>query len=128
MNRTGSVARGSVPVYSANGKLVGNFERDASGLEWLVKRGLDPQRHQLEKPRAWCTDDLHREQLRDRGGYGVKLITIDGMVWTASLQTFDRHGFIIDRGFGVQVVLPLFHWHKEDPKAVRQMSLFGVAS
>jgi hypothetical protein len=128
MDRTNSVAGSGVPVYASTGKLVGTFERDANGREWLVKRNLDPERHQLHKPPAWGTDAAHIERLRERGGYGVKLITIDGMVWTASLETFDRHGFIIDRGSGVQVVLPLPHWHKEDPKAARQMELFRVAS
>ena len=42
----------------------------------------------------------------------------------ASLQAFHAHGFLVDRGFGPQVALPLSLWRdleQEQP----QLSLFG---
>ena len=65
MNRHHSVASESLPVYSAGGAVVGEITRDAEGQRWLEKHGIDPARHQLRTPRAWCTDAAHLELLRE---------------------------------------------------------------
>ena len=128
MNRTSSVPRCGMPVYSTGGAVVGEITKDNRGERWLEKHGLDPAKHQLRKPPAWCTDASHLELLRETGAAGVKLTTKTGIVWRARLEKFDRFGFPVNRRHGRQVGLALMHWETEDPRAGRQMTLFGLTS
>src|SRR4051812_2261014 len=75
----------STPVYTTDGRRVGRLVVDPDGRIFLEKRGLDPQRHMLRKPPGWATDTMHLEELAQRGGYGVRLVCLDGSVWTAPL-------------------------------------------
>ena len=105
-------------VRNAAGRVVGRIEGG-----WLVKRGLDPGRHQLRKPPAWATDAAHlRLPVK-----GLKLICVDGSVWLGTWGAFERHGFRVNRGYGEQVALPLKWWivrRRRGKKAARQLRLF----
>src|SRR5687768_1248507 len=105
MNRSMKVARAGEPVHSDAGRVVGHFEGG-----WLVKRGLDPERHALRKPPGWATDAAHLALLRERGGAGVRIHGTDGHTWQATLAAFDAHGFTIHRGFGEQIGLAMRWW------------------
>jgi hypothetical protein len=122
MDRRDTVAGGSVPVYNLAGRVVGTIAREPDGTTWLTKFGLDPLRHRLNRPPAWCIDADHLEALRDAGGYGVRLKCIDGTTWIASLDAFEQHGIAFDRHHGRQVALPLRYWSLAGPDR-RQPSL-----
>jgi hypothetical protein len=106
-------------AYNAAGRPVGRFVRDGDGRLWLEKRNLDPGQHLLRSPRGWATDAAHLDELRRRGGAGVRLHDIAGRTWTATLAQFDRHGISFDRGHGAQVVLPERFWRVAGPGAVQ---------
>ena len=114
-----------LPAYSTTNSLEGQTVRNAAGrvvgrIEggWLVKRGLDPKRHQLRKPPAWATDAEHLSLPVK----GLKIITTDGRVWLGTWGAFERHGFRFDRGFGEQIALPLEWWivRRRGKKAAQQ--------
>ncbi len=107
------------PVYNSRGRVIGRIEGG-----WLVKRGLDPKRHQLRKPPAWATDAEHlRLPIR-----GVRLVCVDGSVWEAPLSAFERYGLPVNRGFGKQVALPLKWWTVRREGEPHQLELFGNGS
>ena len=110
------------PIFS-HGTRVGLLERDHDGELRLVKRRVDPSRHQLKKPPSWATDQVHLDELRFRGGAGVRIITVYGVVFEASLETFDR--FALNRGHGPQVALPLTRWTTRSSSA--RQATRGVA-
>lgn len=95
--------------YNEDGRFVGNLSWGPKG-GYLVKTGLDPARHQLHKPPAWCTDSAHLVALRELGARGLRLITTDGRAWEATLDAFECHGIRLERGHGAQVALPLQYW------------------
>jgi hypothetical protein len=110
----------SEPVYSAAGRVVGHITGDG----WLEKRGLDPKRHMLHTPTGWATDAVH---LEIPGLRGIRLVTVTGEVWEAPLALWRRYGIPLDRGHGLQVVLPARWWQVRrpgEPEAV-QLALFG---
>jgi hypothetical protein len=120
-----SILREADVAYNAAGRPVGRFVRDGDGRLWLEKRNLDPAQHLLRSPRGWATDTAHLDELRRRGGAGVRLHDITGRTWTATLAQFDRHGIQFDRGFGKQTVLPERFWHLDAP-GTRQLELFSL--
>jgi hypothetical protein len=108
-------------ALTCDGRPCGQFVYE-QGRILLVKRGLDATRHQLQKPCGWAAEQAHLEQLRELGGDGVRLHTVDGETFSASLAAFDKHGIELDRGHGVQVVLPLKFWQHDAP-GVQQLRL-----
>jgi hypothetical protein len=120
-----SILRDTDVAYNAAGRPVGRFVRDGDGRLWLEKRNLDPEQHLLRSPRGWATDTAHLDELRRRGGAGVRLHDITRRVWTATLAQFERHGIAFDRGHGTQVVLPERFWRVDAPGA-RQLDMFAL--
>jgi hypothetical protein len=119
------ILRDADVAYNVAGRPVGRYVRDGDGRLWLEKRNLDPGQHLLRAPRGWATDAAHLDELRRRGGAGVRLHDITGRTWTATLAQFDRHGIQFDRGFGAQVVLPERFWRVDAPGA-RQLDMFAL--
>ena len=97
-NSTPRVVRSQV-----SGAVVGHINSDG----WLVKTGLDPNKHRLRVLNAWCTDTAHLE-LAIRG---VRLGLLDSSVWEADLDTWRRHGIPWHTpAWGRQAALPQEHW------------------
>jgi hypothetical protein len=119
------ILRDTDVAYNVAGRPVGRYVRDGDGRLWLEKRNLDPEQHLLRSPRGWATDTAHLDELRRRGGAGVRLHDITGRTWTATLAQFDRHGISFDRGHGTQVVLPERFWRVAGPGAV-QLDMFAL--
>lgn len=117
-----SVAGEAVPVHSTGGAIVGELITRSDGT-WLEKYNLDPKRHQLHKPPAWATDEAHLAFLREHGARGLRLHTIDGKTWQASLADFEAHGIPLQRGHGCQVALALRYWETTDPASGYQLGL-----
>ncbi len=97
----------SQPVWTHSRKYAGSLEDG-----WLVKRGLRPEVHMMRAPRGWATDAAH---LAIHGLRGVRIVTVDGVEWTASIETWQRYGVPINRGHGPQVVLCERYWTVRRP-------------
>lgn len=83
--------------------------------------------HQLHRPPAWAVDQAVLEAARLDGAQVVEVFdTETRKVYTADLRMFDLYGFRFDRGFGVQIGLPLHYWRIEAAGA-RQLSLLTEA-
>lgn len=119
-----SVAGSAVPVYNDGGAICGEVSWMADGC-WMQKWGLDPDMHQLQRPPAWATDEAHLALMRDYGARGLRLHTVDGVVWTARLEAFEEFGIPLSRGYGRQVALPLRHWEVRDPSRGRQLGFYS---
>ncbi len=106
--------------FSTTGKPV------ASLCGTVLRKRVRASVHQLRRPPAWAMDAdiLHKAQAD-----GARTVEIEdtetGRIFVADIQLFDLCGFRFNRGFGVQVGLPLNHWRVEALDA-RQPSLFEV--
>jgi hypothetical protein len=110
----------SEPVYSAAGRVVGHLTLDG----WLVKVGLDPAKHKLRQPEGWATDAAH---LEIPGLRGIRIVTVAGETWEAPIALWRRYGIPLDRGHGLQVVLPARYWQVRRPgeRQAVQLELWG---
>lgn len=94
--------------YSVTGKVAGQF-RVLKGRVCLFKRVCG--RHQLYAPPAWAEDRSALIDARDAGcAFVVLRERATGRWWVAPLSCFEKHGFRVDRGHGVQVGLLLRYW------------------
>ena len=98
-------------IVNEKGIVVGKLESYGGEL-WLVKRKLDPSKHQLKEPPAWATSVEHIRLLTEQGGAGVRIHDTTGAIWEASLSKFLLHGFDIYRKHGKQIGLRLTHWKR----------------
>ena len=118
---SGTLYHGGVDITSHDGRrdfCAGRLYPD--GI--FVKR-LKPE-HVLAKPPAIAIQaDVVRE-LDDAGCRTVRAEFDGGKVLVTSFSEFVKHGIRLDRGFGVQVCVPLSKWH--DARAVQaSLDLFG---
>jgi hypothetical protein len=95
----------------------------------LVKH-VDPGRHMLQRPPAWCVSEAHLARLGELAAtHGrpalVRLLAPQGRRWEAPLAEFDQHGFDVLRDEDPQRGLPLARWRQQAEGAV-QLSLFGA--
>jgi len=102
-------------LYTADGRHSGCVLEDG-----ILKRRASAQRHQLRYPPAWAFEE---QILREAERQGVTLVQVHdtdtGQTYTAPLSRFWTHGVRVERGYGVQVALPLNQWHREDPAQAR---------
>ena len=78
------------PVYNTKGQITGSIE-----FGTLIKRNVDPERHQLRKPPAYAIDKAHLDRLIEVSGSGVEINTINGEVLTAPVSEFLSNGIHI---------------------------------
>jgi hypothetical protein len=108
-------------VYLADGRIAGTVTS-----ERFEKRVQD--KHQLQKPPAWCCDVSVLHEAERLGATQVWIKNVEtGMSYYAPLAVFWQRGITINRGFGAQIALPLAFWAVvEEPQAdMTQLSLFG---
>jgi hypothetical protein len=108
--------------------IVGQFVLEPHAVV-LVKH-VDPGRHMLQKPPAWCVSESHLARLGELAAtHGrpalVRLLGPQGRRWEAPLAEFDQHGFDVLRDEDRQRGLPLARWRQRAEGAV-QLSLFGA--
>ena len=98
-------------LYTSDGRHSGCVCEDG-----ILKRRASAQRHQLRYPPAWAFEENILREAERQGATLVQVVDTDtGQTYTASLSRFWTHGVRLDRGYGVQVALPLNQWHREDP-------------
>lgn len=95
-------------LYALNGRAVATFD----GVD--VVKTVDQARHQLKHPPAWAFDEIILSQAREFGARHFVIKTRDTRrTYTVGVETFGENCRSFDRGFGVQVFLPLSFWECE---------------
>jgi hypothetical protein len=116
----GAQGKASRVYFSTTGKPVARLEGH------ILRKRVRASLHQLRRPPAWAVDQAVLEAARWDGAQVVEISDIESRRrYTAPLTAFDLHGFRFDRGFGVQIGLPLNYWRVE-AAGVRQLSLLEV--
>lgn len=111
------------PALRHDGRKVGAFVRGGDG-QVLLRKKVDPPKHQLRQPPAWAVAAAHWLRLLELGGAGVELIDAAGRRWWAPIEAFTRHALRIQRDVDEQLALPLRYWHADGPDG-RQLPLFS---
>lgn len=115
-------AAGCQPIF-AQGKAVG-VVRGAT----FVKR-VRASIHQLRKPPAWALDAQSLADAERAGAVRVQICDSENdTTYTASIADIRRRGFTVNRGYGLQIALPLELWAVTRPgePVARQLALLGV--
>ena len=119
-------------VYNDAGQLVGNITVQ-DGQACLFKQVVR-YKHMLKVPPGWATDVTHLSELMifasDEGldpDKALIILTDEQLVrWVATVQQFMEKGFIIERGFGPQRVLPEAEWETSWNGRIREEPLFNT--
>lgn len=112
------------PLFNNTGRAVGAIVRE-SGITKLLKQRVNPEKHRLLRPEGYATDVAHLAKLRQHGGTLIELDLTTGEVLTATLDVFEEKGITINRGYGVQRVLPDRYWLHEEPRAKQARARTG---
>ena len=107
--------RGLNSLRSVSGQVVATIAHDSKGTPYLKKR-IKSSRHALRTPPGLAIDRGVLDQARRRGCVYVEVHDLDtGTVYRTNIQTFDRYGFAVVRGFGEQVGLTFGYWDEDRP-------------
>lgn len=110
------------PVRRADGRVIGQV-RNA-----VFCKAVCASRHFLHTPPAIAFD---LESLVEAGQAGAEVVRVEdietGRVYAATMGQVRRRGFIIDRGHGVQLAVPLSIWSVtgSDRGRALQLGLFA---
>lgn len=97
-----------IPIRKNDLQVVGYVDVDAKTYYRYIK---DSQK--LKTPPAWAMDNWSLEQIYAAGGFSIEFIDLDNnTIYQTDIDTFNRHGFPIDRGHGKQRGLELKWWKK----------------
>ena len=102
--------------YPLHGKVEGGVWR----------KRLCASKHFLRKPPAIAVDVQDLERAEACGAELLSVVDVEtGRTYLAALSVIRKHGLELDRGFGLQVALPLHRWHcfGADTQAVVQLKL-----
>ncbi len=92
------------PVWAA-GKVVGTVENS------MFRKRLRGSKHLLRTPRGWALDVQSLHDAEEMGATSVEITDQEsGKVYTSSIPQIRTKGVQFDRGFGLQIVLPLHFW------------------
>ena len=105
MTRNKQKGRWGKPVKNDRGWIVGEI------IDELLVKIVRSSRHMLRDPRGWAWDEAIITQAEAQGMI-LTLIRDDetGKVYGAKLSDFRKYGVQVNRGFGVQLCLPMRHW------------------
>ncbi len=74
-------------------------------------KSIQGSKHILRQPKAICSDVSVLEDAKQAGAVEVKIRdTESGLTYSAPLESFERFGFPVHRGFGTQTGLTLNRW------------------
>lgn len=105
------------PIYVA-GRTAGYVYGDA------FRKTVRGSKHMLRTPRAWASDIAALAAARQAGATHIEIEDSEsGALYRASIAEMLEHGFTFDRGFGLQVALPLDKWQRPDKGT--QLDLFA---
>jgi len=94
-----------------------------------LRKVVSGSKHFLHKPLAICVDKGALDRAEAAGCKRIRITDDEtGIVYRCSLEHFKRAGSLLNRGFGLQVMLPLDSFQVERPGQPVQLTLFGEAS
>ena len=83
-------------------------------------------KHFLRKPEAICLDSDALDRAVAAGATRVEVVdTETGTTYSQTIAHVQRAGFVIDRGWGVQLALVLSAWQVHKQGEPTQLALFG---
>ena len=98
-------------VRRFDGKPVGYVE------DGILKKKVQASKHMLRIPRGWAWD---KDILEEAVAEGIEVTEIfdteEEITYTAKIRDILEKGQVVNRGYGVQVVLHLFRWKKRKQK------------
>jgi len=98
-------------VRRFDGKPVGYVENG------ILKKRVQASKHMLRIPRGWAWDKDILEEAVAEGIEETEIFdTEDEITYTAKIKNILEKGQVVNRGYGVQVVLHLFRWKKKKQK------------
>ncbi len=104
----------STPLYAGDdsGKIAGVLVRKNGHAHFA--KVASASRHQERKPPAWALDAPALAEAEAEGATEVRVTDRDsGRVFVAPMTVMRAHGFMLDRGLGLQVALELRFWRVE---------------
>ena len=97
-------------LFAASGRAIAEVGRDANGRVFATKT-VRRSVHFLRRPEAIALDKVALAQAAELGVCYLRVFEQDaGLVYTTPITNFQEHVFELDRGFGLQVGLPLSWW------------------
>jgi len=97
--------RSKEPIRAADGRIVGWLKKDTLG------KNVKASRHMLQKPRGWAWDVSILDEAERQGVTQTEIHDQEtNRVYRAPLEAFRRHGVKLNRGFGLQICLPIMFW------------------
>jgi hypothetical protein len=113
-------------IMTQNGKPVAKVLDNPQGEKYTFKTIIG-SKHMLRVPPSFAYDQFVLEQAE---GYGVSYHVIKdketNRVWSALHSDFEVHGIQLNRGFGVQIALPLSYWTEgSQPRKCEVIELFA---
>ena len=85
------------------------FHGHLSGDVWV--KTVKGSEHRLQVPPGWAVDVADFKTALSRGARLLCIRDLEaGRAYWARLDTIAAHGFVLQRGFGEQLGLPLAHW------------------
>ena len=101
-------------VRRFDGKPVGYVE------DGILKKRVQASKHMLRIPRGWAWD---KDILEEAVAEGILITEIfdteEEVTYTAKIVDILEKGQVVNRGYGVQVVLHLFRWKKKKQKTMK---------
>ena len=90
------------------------------------RKTIKGSRHLLHKPAAICLDSDALDRAVAAGATRVEVVdTETGTTYSQTIAQVKRAGFVIDRGWGIQLALVLSAWQVQRPGEAKQLALFG---
>ena len=106
-------------VRLLDGKVIGWFEGDT-----FIKPVVG-SKHKLRKPPSWAIQaEAFDEEVKPNARELVIIDRESGLRYRVSIETFARHSFRLNRGFGDQYALPIRFFQVEG-NGHRQLTLWG---
>jgi len=103
------------PIYRADGKIIGAIRGDV-----FIKR-VDASKHFLRVPPAIGFDVDAIVTARERGAKFAEVFDRESKhTYRAPLSLIESRGFVVNRGYGHQVALPLKDWTRDDETNAEQ--------
>ena len=114
------------PVYGYNSKIIGKSNGQ------IFRKTIKGSLHLLRKPPAIAIDATAYEHEISKTHQYIEVFDTDtNNLYISSIENFNKHKGLLDRGHGRQYYLSLCHWQLTDqrPIAARQLVFsFGVGN
>ena len=92
----------------------------------IFRKVCKASKHFLRRPPAICLDSDALDRAVAAGAVKVEVVDQEsGITYSQTIAHFKRAGFVIDRGWGLQLALVLSAWQVQKPGDPKQLALFG---